>query len=186
MVARKFKVDDREPLLAVAAPLPPVETGEELALLALSSIRGVGYWTLSRMAKAGIGFAAFLETGNSADASRALKSFGAKLENKMAGEWQTVRDRAVARATRLIEELRATGTRVVMATSPQFPRALDDLSDPPAWLFVQGDLPLLSKPSVAARWHTRANGRWVVVMSVRRPLPRKLGCSHGKWAGSRN
>src|SRR5262249_28143341 len=149
MVARKFKVDDREPLPAVAAPLPPAETGEELALLALSSIRGVGYWTLSRMAKAGIGFAAFLETSNSADASRALKSFGAKLENKMAGEWQTVRDRALARATRLIEDLRATGTRVVMATSPQVPRALDDLSDPPAWLFVQGDLPLLSKPSVA-------------------------------------
>jgi DNA processing protein len=150
MVARKFKVDDREPLPALAAPLPSIGTGEELALLALSSIRGVGYWTLSRMAKAGVGFAVFLETDDSAEASRALKSFGAKLENKMAGEWQAVRDRALARAIRVIEDLRATGTRVVMAKSPEFPRALDDLSDPPAWLFVQGDLPLLSKPSVAA------------------------------------
>src|SRR5262245_43150454 len=96
MVARKFKVDDREPLPALAAPLPSIGTGEELALLALSSIRGVGYWTLSRMAKAGVGFAAFLETDDSAEASRALKSFGAKLENKMAGEWQAVRDRALA------------------------------------------------------------------------------------------
>src|SRR5262249_57510395 len=119
MVARKFKVDDREPLPAVAAPLPPAETGEELALLALSSIRGVGYWTLSRMAKAGIGFAAFLETGNSADASRALKSFGAKLENKMAGEWQAGRGCAVPRATPLPAEPRTTPPpRLTAPTSP--------------------------------------------------------------------
>jgi DNA processing protein len=150
MVARKVKVDVREPPPALAAPLPFLEISEELALLALSSIRGVGYWTLLRMAKAGMNFAAFLGTNDSADASRALRSFGAKLENKMVGEWRTVRDRALDRATRVVEDLTAIGTRLVMAKSPEYPRALDDLSDPPAWLFVQGNLPLLSKPSVAA------------------------------------
>jgi DNA processing protein len=150
MVARKIKVDDPEPLPELAAPTQPGEVGEQLALLALSSIRGVGYWTLANMAKAGISFAAFLATEDSTEAGRALRAFGAKLENKMAGEWQLVRDRALARASRIFEDLMATGTRLVMAGSAEFPRALNDLSDPPAWLFVRGNVPLLSKPSVAA------------------------------------
>jgi DNA processing protein len=148
MVARKLKVEDRE-LPALAALSPPIEINQQLALLALCSIRGVGYWTLSRMAQTGTDFAAFLATRDSAEASHALRTFGAKLERKMAGEWNTVRNRALARANRILEDLTATGTRLVMAGSAEFPRALKDLSDPPAWLFVQGNLPLLTKPSVA-------------------------------------
>jgi DNA processing protein len=147
MMVRKVKVDDREPFPTPTALPPSVEVSEQLAFLALSSIRGVGYWTLSRMAKAGIGFATFLGMDHGAEASRALRSFGAKLENKMTGEWRTVRDRALDRANRILEDLMATGTRLIMSNSPEFPRALDNLSDPPAWLFVQGDLPLLSKPA---------------------------------------
>jgi DNA protecting protein DprA len=150
MVARKFKVYDRESVPAPASPLRSIAGSEELALLGLSSIRGVGYWTLSRMAKADISFAAFLGADDSTEAARALRGFGAKLENKMTGEWATVRDRALARATRVVEDLTAIGARLVLAKSPEFPRALGDLSDSPAWLFVQGNLPLLSKPSVAA------------------------------------
>jgi DNA processing protein len=101
------------------------------------------------MAKAGIGFAAFLRTDDSTEAGHVLRSFGAKLENKMTGEWRTVRDRALARANHLLEELMTAGTRLVMANSPEFPRALNDLPDPPAWLFVQGNLDVLSNPSVA-------------------------------------
>src|SRR5262245_50232050 len=149
MVARKVKMEDREPLAALTAPIAPVAVSEPLALLALSSIRGVGYWTLSRMAKAGTNFAVFLATEDSTEAGRTLRAFGAKLENKMAGDWSAVRDRALARANRILEDLTATGTRLIMAGSPEYPRALKDLSDPPAWLFVQGDLPLLSNPSVA-------------------------------------
>jgi DNA processing protein len=149
MVARKVKVDDREPLPVLAAPISPVDVNQQLALLALSSIRGVGYWTLSRMAKAGTNFATFLATEDSTEVGRTLRAFGAKLESQMAGEWGTVRDRALGRANRILEDLSATGTRLIMAGSAEFPRALKALSDPPAWLFVQGDLPLLSKPSVA-------------------------------------
>src|SRR5262249_61650232 len=109
MVARKVKVDDREPFPALAVVPPP---GEQLALLALSSIRGVGYWTLWRMAKAGIGFAAFLGMDDSAEASRALRSFGAKLRNKTTGEWHSVRDRALARAHRIVGDLTPPATRV--------------------------------------------------------------------------
>jgi DNA processing protein len=150
VTARKIKVEDREPLPVLAAPTQQMGVGEQLALLALSSIRGIGYWTLANMAKAGISFAPFLATEDSTEASRALRAFGAKLENRMAGEWPTVRERALARASRIFEDLMATGTRLIMAGSAEFPRTLNDLSDPPAWLFVRGEVPLLSKPSLAA------------------------------------
>jgi hypothetical protein len=91
MVARKVKLGDRDLFPSFAALPSSVEASEQLALLALSSIRGVGYWTLSRMAKAGIGFAAFLRTDDSTEAGHVLRSFGAKLENKMTGEWRTER-----------------------------------------------------------------------------------------------
>ena len=58
--------------------------GEQVAFLALSSIRGVGYWTLAHMAKAGVGFADFLATDDE-EASARLRSFGARLERKAAG-----------------------------------------------------------------------------------------------------
>jgi hypothetical protein len=59
--------------------------GEQVAFLALSSIRGVGYWTLAHMAKAGVGFADFLATDDREEASARLRSFGARLERKAAG-----------------------------------------------------------------------------------------------------
>ena len=72
MVARKLKVEDRE-LPALAALSPPIEINQQLALLALCSIRGVGYWTLSRMAQTGTDFAGFLATRDSAEASQLPK-----------------------------------------------------------------------------------------------------------------
>jgi DNA processing protein len=175
MVARKIKVDDHEPLPVLAASIQAAEASEQLALLALSSIRGVGYWTLANMAKVGMSFAAFLGMEDSQEVGRSLRAFGAKLENKMSGEWRTVRDRALARASRVLEDLTATGTRLVMRGSADFPLALNDLSDPPAWLFVQGNLPLLGKPSVAAVG-TRApsdDGLW---------LCRFVGLCFESWA----
>jgi DNA processing protein len=148
MVARKVAADDTLP---VQVPLTkPARVTEQLALLALSSIRGVGYRTLAHMAKAGISFTAFLDQEDGEEAGRALRGFGAKLESKAAGEWLVVRDRALERATRLLENLKAVDTQLIMAASPAFPRALADLSDPPSWLFVQGTLSVLDKASVAA------------------------------------
>jgi DNA processing protein len=142
-------VDDREPVTRASEPSRPEAISEQLAFLALSSIRGVGYWTLAHMAKAGVGFAAFLGTQDSEEASRGLRKFGAKLENKATGEWRTVRDRALDRASRTFEELNSTGTRIIIAGTTDFPDSLNDLPDPPAWLFVRGSVSVLSAPSIA-------------------------------------
>ena len=145
MVIGKPAVDNRE----LGASNPPAGVSEQLALLALASVRGVGYRTLAHMAKADISFSAFLGTEDTDEASAALRAFGAKIESRAAGEWRTVRDRALARAGRILEDLNAAGTRLVMNGSAEFPHALNDLSDPPGWLFVRGDASVLSKPSVA-------------------------------------
>jgi DNA processing protein len=102
------------------------------------------------MARARVSFAEFLAIEDSEEASSGLRKFGARIENKAVGDWRVVRDRALARGSRVREGLDATGTRIIMAGDADFPRSLNDLPDAPAWLFVRGNAAVLSEPSVTA------------------------------------
>lgn len=144
-------VEDPEPLATAPAARGRLHAvSEQTALLALASIRGVGYWTLAHMAKAGVGFAAFLATNDTEEASAVLRTHGARLEHKTTGDWSTVRERALQRASLIQEELDTAGTRLIMAGDADFPSALNDLADAPASLFVGGNVSVLQEPSIAA------------------------------------
>jgi DNA processing protein len=165
---------DKHDSFSAFTPNRFVEVTEQLALLAVSSIRGVGYWTLAKMARAGVRFTVFLEKEDNEDAADTLRTFGAKLEGKPSNDWRSVRDQAIARASRILEDLTATGTRLVMAGDADFPRALSELSDPPGWLFVRGNVSILSQPSIAAVGTRRPSedGMW---------LCRFVGLCFGAW-----
>jgi DNA processing protein len=123
---------------------------DQLALLALSSIRGVGYWTLWHMARAGVRFSDFiLQNDSNEQASTALKKFGARLDNNLTSHWPVVRERALEQATKRLRELAECGVRLIMADEPDYPSSLRDLLDPPAWLFVRGNAAVLNAPSVS-------------------------------------
>ena len=77
-----------------------------------------------------------------------LKTAGAQLA-KSGQDWHAARDAIIKRATALRAELSAKGTEVLHRGGANYPDLLNDLSDPPFWLFVQGNVKLLSKPSVA-------------------------------------
>ena len=140
-----------------------LEVSEHLAFLALASIRGVGYWTLARMAKAGIRFADFIAVEDKEEASSGLRTFGARLEGKSASDWLAVRAQALERASRIQNELEATGTRLILANDASFPRSLFDLANSPAWLFLRGSASILHTPCVTAvgTREPSEDGKWL-------------------------
>jgi DNA processing protein len=145
---------------------------EQLAFLALSSIRGVGYWALYHMARAGVQFSKFMELDDGAEATSQLRNFGAKLDNK--SDWKSVKLRSFERAAKIAEELKRQNVEFLRAGSKKFPVPLADLKDPPEWLFVQGCRDILTAPSIS-------------VVGTREPTPDGLwlasfvGASLGLW-----
>jgi DNA processing protein len=145
----------------------------KLAFLALGCIRGVGYWTLFNMARAGVSFSSFLEIEEGAEATQQLKKFGARLSNKP-GDWRKVRSLAFERATKISSDLDSSMTRIVFSNSAEFPASLRDLNDAPQWLFVQGSQEILHRPCVT-------------VVGTREPSPDGLwlanfvGANLGVW-----
>jgi hypothetical protein len=118
----EFFVDDPEALPPpTAAPARSEAVNEQTAFLALSGIRGGGYWTLFHMARAGVSFTDFLAIGDKEEASSALRKFGARMEDKRVGDWRAVRERTLERASRVQHDLDATGTRIIMAGDADFP-----------------------------------------------------------------
>lgn len=122
---------------------------EGLALLALASFRGVGYWTLYNMAREGTRFGDVLAVADREQAASLLKKFGARLDiARESVGWGSTREQALERANRVAAELENAGVRLLLASDPEFPQALTDLPDPPAWLFVRGNAEVLNRPAI--------------------------------------
>lgn len=122
--------------------------GETRALLALASLRGVGYWTLYNMARDGVRFGDVLDASSREEAVEVLRRFGARLETAGA-DWATSREQALERAERTGRALDSAGVQLLLSAHPDFPASLNDLPDPPAWLFVRGDVRILGAASLA-------------------------------------
>jgi DNA processing protein len=139
------------------------ESGEQVALLALCSIRGIGYATLTRIAKAGMSFAAFVGSSDGKFVSQALRDFGAKHESEGVFDWSAAQAGAIAQGKRLFNHLTETGTQLLIAGSNEFPASLSELPDSPAWIFVRGNASLLTTPSVTivGGRHIRGDGMWL-------------------------
>jgi DNA processing protein len=109
-----------------------MEDAEVVATLALSLVPGVGTQTLRKL------------VGKYGSADAALGS-------------GTVSGAARAEGERVRAELDRLGARVVFPGDPAFPALLEEIYDPPALLYVWGDVSLLSQPTVAivgSRDHT--------------------------------
>jgi DNA protecting protein DprA len=122
---------------------------ERESLLALSLIRGVGYWTLWRMASVGTKFSSVLNIESGEDANSVLRKFGARLESEAVNSWKTVRSQILARASDLLVDLERYGTKLILSGEDTFPSRFGDLNEPPYWLFVRGDVQVLRQPSIS-------------------------------------
>lgn len=123
-------------------------TQESVAFLALSEIRGVGYWTLRKLVQHGP-LAGLFFLNSTEDFNKTLRAVGSKGSldtNIPIKEWQ---ERAFAKGQCLLAELAALGIRMVHRFDPEYPAQLNDLDDSPDWLFVQGNPAVLHQRSVA-------------------------------------
>jgi DNA processing protein len=139
------------------------EADEAKAFLALCTIRGIGYSTLARMAKAGVSFAAFLRNSDVKAISHELRKFGSFHESETKSDWQEVRARAIDHGHRLEDNLNAIGARLIISGTNGFPPSLTELSNSPAWLFVRGNASLLCAPSIAVVGARKLSedGKWL-------------------------
>jgi DNA processing protein len=121
---------------------------EQTALLALSSIRGIGYWTMYHMGRAGISYSEVLAMDDGEQAAAILRRFGGRFEGSR--EWREVRDKGLLRALEIIRELQRRNSRLILKTDREFPSRLLDLNDPPQWIFVEGNHEILNSSCITA------------------------------------
>ncbi len=85
--------------------------------------------------------------------------------------WRETRARAVDNAKRRAQELSLSNVSIVFQGDRDFPPQLNDLSNTPRWLFVQGGIGVLSRRSISVVgsrrasqegvWLTRYVGHWL-------------------------
>jgi Predicted Rossmann fold nucleotide-binding protein involved in DNA uptake len=122
---------------------------ESAALLALSSIRGVSYWSLYKVAQTGTRFRDII-TANSFQKFEAL--LGVRLNKNLfkysEENWLEYKNSMIEAAKSLLIHYHAQGYSIVHYGSPLYPEKLKELNNPPYWLFTQGNVSLLSKKCV--------------------------------------
>ena len=122
---------------------------DTVPLLALSILKGVGFKTLRGMAESGLSFSDALGISAHSDAVSLFKKFGAKIDPNNTNDWHDVRRRILERGHELKADLDQLQVSLIFRSDPRYPGALLDLPDPPHWLFVQGEVDVLSKPSLS-------------------------------------
>ena len=136
---------------------------ERIAFLALSAIKGVGSETLRRIFVAQKSFRGIFELDD-ADTVRALLG-RSDMQGSTDGEraWEETRKRAKESGERRYLELQASDVSIVFQGDKDYPARLLDLKDPPDWLFVQGQLSVLSAPSISVVGSRKASrdGLWL-------------------------
>jgi len=118
---------------------------EAVGFLALSTVRGVGYWTLHRLAASGIGFKDFLKNSECSELEKELRITIDKTE----GDWAQHQKNLWDRGLELARDLGSRYIRLIFQDQEEFPASLKDIPDGPLWLFVQGNTRNLYEKSVA-------------------------------------
>lgn len=123
---------------------------ESVSLLALAAMKGVGYWTLFKLANAGIRFNQIIKASDYVEFEDLFSRAGCrapKSPDDMA--WEEFQQASWGAGNDLYKKLKKVDTQVVHFDQPTFPKALRDIEEPPRWLFVQGHLEVLHRPALA-------------------------------------
>ena len=126
---------------------------ETVSLLTLSLLHGAGYWTVRSIALSGLGFKQVLKAESTAEFINYLMQAKCKNTNQIANQigedWQKKRDELWKQGVKLYHQLDTQGIKVIHFEQEYFPQSLREISDPPRWLFVQGDISILHRPALA-------------------------------------
>lgn len=124
---------------------------ESIALLSLSSIEGLGYWSLWKIASSGYFFQDLLFHEKNELLLGTLKEFKvkAKLDNIKAISWVNYRKELWLKGKELFDNLIKNGVKIIHFNEDSYPAALKTIEEPPSWLFIIGNSDLLNETSVA-------------------------------------
>jgi len=117
------------------------------AFLALCTIQGWGYWTLKDLSSKRVNFDELLHLDDTALHDR-LRELAVRTPSAHR-PWSAIAEGAWAEAAALQNRLAAAGVELVLRGTSRYPASLEDLPDPPEWLFVRGNLDALTAPSIA-------------------------------------
>ncbi|MGR3981046.1 DNA-processing protein DprA [Pseudoalteromonas sp. 1181_04] len=117
---------------------------ETVAFLALTSLSGVGYWVLHKIAESGLGFKNLLKASNADEISKHLN---VSLPDDI--EWQAYQQQLWSIGLARARSLHADNVRLLFKEQELFPQELKKIDDAPHWIFVQGPIENLHKKSVS-------------------------------------
>lgn len=116
---------------------------EKIAFLALTTLKGVGFWTLHKIAKSGLGFKEILKSPDSKYYEKLLRHEEGQslLPDAQEEIW--------GKGLLLARELHKDDIKLIFKDEENFPEKLKSIPDAPEWIFVQGSFDNLKAKSVA-------------------------------------
>ncbi|EKT55676.1 DNA-processing protein DprA [Providencia sneebia] len=117
---------------------------EIVAFLALTSLKGVGYWTLRKIYESQLGFKELLKADSEEVLSRYLR-----IPLPKGVLWSEYQQKLWASGIERARNLKNNGVNLYFYDQPSFPESLKSISEPPYWIFVSGQLDNLKRKSVA-------------------------------------
>lgn len=123
---------------------------ESLCFLALGRVRGVGFETLKKFSREGISFRTLFRPDGLSGISEKIKS-----NSRYRKIFDTLSDtkkklQCIEGGERVYASLKERDINIVFLGSEDYPNQLLDLKDVPPWLFVEGNVDVLHKPSITA------------------------------------
>lgn len=118
---------------------------ETVGFLALSTVKGVGYWTLYRLFNSVTSFKDLLKNSSRSELE---ELFHVSLDGANE-DWGEFQRSLWERGLELARELSSIGVRLIFDSHSAFPENLRNIPEPPRWIFVQGEIDNLHCSSVA-------------------------------------
>lgn len=118
---------------------------ETIAFLAITSIKGVGFWSMHKIASNEPGFKDLLKSDSAESLNQYLRH-KIPLEDM---EWSSKQEELWSSGLEFARSLVKQGVRLIFRDQAEFPESLKKIPDAPYWIFVQGNLQNLNQKSVA-------------------------------------
>ncbi len=125
-----------------------------VALMALSKIHGVGFKTLRGLLEQ-LGQLSHVWDASDDELNSTLSRLRLPRPSSIIQEIKTEKDKLIHGAKVQLDAFRRRNISVMMCSDPRFPSRLSEIPAPPYWLFVEGNLNLLSQPNLIAVVGTR-------------------------------
>jgi len=116
---------------------------EVVAFLALSTIKGVGFWSLHKIAEKGLSFCSLLK----AEKPDELQGF-IRVDLPTDDSWHNFQQDKWKDGVELLRKLHSYHIRLYFREQPEFPERLRNIPDAPFWIFVQGNVNVLHVDSI--------------------------------------